>query len=89
MKIPIFSIRDNKTGEHDRMFTSANEVTATRAFSLACGDDTIQLGRFPADYDLMKLGEFDTQSGRIASHDPEFIVSGVSARKMIERKETE
>jgi len=84
MVIKIFSVRDNKTGEHDKIFTSANETIATRSFALACGDKRIQLGLFPADYDLMFLGTFDTTTGKIKSEDPTFIVSGISAAKMVE-----
>lgn len=74
----IYSIHDNKTGCFLDTFNDTHDESAKRAFTEACSDPKSRLNRFPNDFDLYRLGTFDTSSGRVLSADvPEKITSAI------------
>ena len=79
MKYPVFAIRDVHAG-FNQPVTDVNDNCAIRNFSYAInnpGNDVMHFA--PKDYDLYKLGEFDTESGAlIAEPVPVLVVSGAS-----------
>lgn len=78
MKYPVYCIRDVKVGFDPQFIIQVNELAAIRGFEyLMTNKDSMQ-GRFPSDYELYQLGEFDTDSGLFESITPKFIVSGGS-----------
>ena len=79
MKYPVYSVRDVYVGFNQPM-TDINDQTAIRSFTYAINNPANDVMHFqPKDYDLYKLGTFDTDTGRL---DPEpvpvLIVSGMS-----------
>lgn len=62
MKMGIFSIKDLKSG-YQQIFLSANEAVAMRDFGSICNKPDTQYNNFPTDYELWKVGEFDTETG--------------------------
>lgn len=78
MKYPIYSMRDSKVG-FGTPFVETSDVTAQRGFAFAINNKDGIMGFSPSDFDLYRLGWFDTESGQIGSEDvPFFIVSGSS-----------
>lgn len=77
MKYPVFSYRDNKVG-FMTPFVDQNDDAAIRGFSYAINTREGVMNFAPADYDLYKIGVFDTEKGTIDSMLPEMIVSGSS-----------
>ena len=77
MKYPMFSIKDDKTG-FSCPTCDQSEASAVRNFSFAVNNSDTVMGFAPKDYDLYKVGEFDTDSGKIRTFVPEFVVSGSS-----------
>lgn len=62
MKMCLFSIKDLKAG-YQQVFLSANEAVAMRDFGQICSKPDTNYYSFPADYELWKVGEFDTDTG--------------------------
>lgn len=81
MKKPIFSIYDEKAETFCNPFVHINVATAQRDFLHACQDDQSELGRYPADYTLYHVGEFDESKGiNEAFPTPVFVCKGSQAR---------
>ena len=77
MKYPMFCIRDNKVG-FMTPFVEQNDDAAIRGFSYSLNGENGIMNFSPADYDLYKIGEFDTEKGTIEGQLPNMIVSGPS-----------
>jgi len=72
----IYCVQDVKTNIFGAPFISVNEGSAVRSFEYACNDPSSDVGRFPHDFRLYRLGEFDDSTGQINSVDPELVVTG-------------
>ena len=82
MKMGIFSIKDLKAG-FQQIFLSANEAVAMRDFGQICCKPDTNYNNFPADYELYKVGEFDTDTG-IADTNVTKLVSALAYVKLEE-----
>lgn len=80
MKKMLFAIKDNKVGFLAPMVDD-NENTAIRNFKYAVSNNDI-LNFAPSDFDLFRIGEFDTDSGIItALSSPDFICNGINVKE--------
>lgn len=77
MKYGIYSVRDKLTG-YLNISLERSDALAKRSFGIIVGDSDSVIGRNPGDYDLYRLGSFDTDSGDIHVDIPEFVVSASS-----------
>lgn len=77
MIIGLYSIRDRKSGFLPPT-TDVNDDTAMRNFSFAVTSREPMFLAFSDDYDLYKIGEYNTDSGIIAPCPPEHLVSARS-----------
>lgn len=78
MIYPLYSIRDNKTSFMAPQ-PAETEEQAIRNFSQLCNTPGSLMGFAPADFDLYKVGTFDTQKGVVAPSEPiQLVVSGAS-----------
>lgn len=78
MKYPVFSIRDRHTGFMTPT-VDYNENTAKRNFAKAINSETGIMNFEPGDFDLYKIGEFDSETGNLVSENiPVLVVSGLS-----------
>lgn len=69
----IYSIFDKKAVSFGSLFISENHDTAKRAVVSSLYDESL-LSRFPSDYSLYCLGEFDTDNGDVSGISPvEFV----------------
>lgn len=68
MKKPMFSVHDIKAQTFGNPFTSTNQNTAMRDFHAACNDQNSQLYKYPNDFTLYEVGEFDDYTGIIAEY---------------------
>jgi len=89
MNINVYSIKDNKVGTYGMPFFSPNEVQATRNFARSCHDTNVQISIFPSDFDLFYLGSFDDTTGKFFQDErhPQFIIGGMSAKKLLNSQE--
>lgn len=76
MVINIYSMRDALTGYAQPTF-DLNDSVALRNFSFACTRSDSVLRSNAKDFDLCRIGSFDTESGKIVPADPiEVIANG-------------
>lgn len=61
----LVAVLDKKALAFGAVYTSKNESTAIRDFSIACQNPESNLNRFPEDYQLCKLANFDEEQGKI------------------------
>lgn len=78
MKYPVYSIRDTRANNFGFPQVDINDDTAERNFGYAMNGEGVMNFR-PQDYDLYKIGEFDTLTGVFEPIGiPEFVVSGTT-----------
>jgi len=77
----IFSVHDSKAEAYlpPIYFKSAGE--AIRSFETACSDIQSNFHKYPADFTLVELGEFDELSASIATHTKPRILSNAAEFK--------
>lgn len=76
MKYPVFSYRDKLVGFGSPV-VDQNDVSAVRGFSYAINNSDGIMNFQPDNFELYKIGVFDTDKGTIYALDiPELIVSG-------------
>lgn len=81
----LFSVKDNKAHSFGKIIQLPHQADATRMLHRLTNDDNVQISMFPEDYDLFELGEYDSQTGEIITHEqPKFIVGAVSFKKIQE-----
>lgn len=72
----LFAVRDVMADAFGAPMSISTMGLALRSFGDACVAPNSELSRFPADYMLYELGEYDPNSGKIVAHDvPVFIAS--------------
>lgn len=73
MKYPVFAIRDVHTGFLSPT-VDQNDNSAIRNFEHACMQTTSLFHSHPEHYALYRIGEFDTESGKLTDCLPEHII---------------
>lgn len=63
----LYAVFDKKAEVFCQPYVSQNDSTAIRDFEHAATDDHMDIGRYPADFDLYFLGVFDDQLGTIST----------------------
>lgn len=79
MILGVYAVRDKLSG-----FTAPtvehNDSIALRNFRFACDNDDLLYYSNPLDYELYKIGEYDTKTGHISAFDlPVYIANGMCA----------
>jgi len=64
----LFAMFDRKAGFYMQPFPETSTVAALRGFEVAVNDSKSIFSRFPDDFCLMELAEFDQHSGAIIPH---------------------
>lgn len=69
MKVRMYGFNDTKAqafiGDSAGLLLFRNDVVAVRQFADLCRQEGSLFARHPADYELVSLGEFDTETGHI------------------------
>lgn len=79
MKLGLYSIRDLKSNFAPPITISNNEV-AKRWFGTRVNED-ITMKFEPSDFDLYKVGEFDTETGEVMPIQKELLCNGKEFEK--------
>lgn len=69
MKLKIYSVFDSKAKAYNSPFYLRNSGEATRGFADVVNDGKSQISKYPEDYSLFELGEFDDETGLITQYD--------------------
>lgn len=82
MKQNIFSIYDVKAQVYNTPFFYPHTGQAVRSLTDLVHDEKSTINRHPQDYTLYKLGEIESESGKIvAKNEPEFICTAVECKE--------
>lgn len=79
MKMPVYSERDIAVG-FGYPYVAMNDTVAKRNFAYKINNADYNLMNFsPKDFDLYKVGTFDTDTGLVSVENiPELVCSGIS-----------
>lgn len=69
MKTILFCIRDAKAVNYGPPFCKGARGEAERDFTTLANDEQSQLSKYPEDFDLFEIGEYDTNTGKLTSLD--------------------
>lgn len=58
----MFSVYDTKARNYSNPFTAINQQVAIRDFTQAVNESSSQLNKFPDDFKLIEVGEFDDEN---------------------------
>ncbi|AXH76264.1 MAG: nonstructural protein [Microviridae sp.] len=64
----MFSVYDSKARAYGNPFTSPRQEMAVRDFTAAVRDTSTQLNKFPEDFTLVEIGEFDDETCSFMLH---------------------
>lgn len=76
MKYPMFCMRDEKVGFGQPMIHMSESI-ARRDFAYKMTRPDSLMDFAPKEFSLYRVGEFDTESGKIEPCIPEFVCNGV------------
>lgn len=82
MKLHVYSVFDKAVGAYLQPFYARSQGEALRSFSEAANNGTSNFAKYPLDFTLVRLGEFDDNSGVFLTNDPVRVVS--AAEVMVE-----
>lgn len=70
MKIDIYALRDEKAGVFLKTFPERSEASVTRDFGMAVFQSDTQVSKYPEDYSIYKIANFDDVSGEYKNYTP-------------------
>lgn len=84
MKLKAFTIRDTKGEVFNTPFFQKTHGEAERSFKSLLNDQQSMVAKYPEDYDLYYIGEYDDQSGQLLGLDtPQHIVKAIQIMNTI------
>lgn len=76
----MYSIRDSKAEIFNAPFYKKTHGEAERDFQTAVLDEKTMLSKYPEDFDLWYLGDYDDNTGKVKSLEtPQHIIKAVNA----------
>jgi len=76
METPLFSVKDIKANHHLPPFISFNDATAMRQFATCVNQPGHEFNLHPADFQLYRIGLFESSTAAITKNDPTFLTDG-------------
>jgi hypothetical protein len=90
MRQKISSIRDAKAEIFNKPFYQNTHGEAERTFRTIVNDDSTAVSKYPEDYDLWYLGEFDDNSGKAELLDtPQHMIKAIDVQSQNPNQVTE
>lgn len=81
MILKAYAVRDTKSEIYNAPFFQKTHGEAERSFKQLANDTQSMVGRYPEDFDLYYVGEYDDQTGKFkANAAPEHIIKAVELR---------
>lgn len=88
MTLKIYSIRDQKAEIFNAPFYQKTHGEAERNFQELVNDEKSTVNKYPDDFDLYYLGEYDDNTGKFKTLDtPQHMMKAVQLKKMLSIKE--
>lgn len=79
----IFSVHDSKAEAYLTPIYFKTKGEAIRAFETACKDQNTNFAKYPSDYTLVEIGEFDESTSSILNTPP-IILANASEFKTLQ-----
>lgn len=79
----LFAVHDRKAQTFLPIFQAQREATAVRSFNEALMNPELPLNQYPSDFDLVRLGSIDTDTGVIEPENPALILNGLDALTLV------
>lgn len=76
----VYSVYDSKADSYSQPLFSPNDAVATRSFSFITMDAEHPICHHPEDYTLMRIGMWDSSTGKLIGESPVGIINGVQAK---------
>lgn len=83
----LYSIHDKTAAMFCPPFSCVNDAQATRAFQSNMQNPDSNIARFPADYNLYYVGEFNELTGELEFEEPTRIITGLEMLKTIKAEQ--
>lgn len=68
MILKVYVVFDSKTEAFGQPFFMKNKGEAVRGFTEVCNDTSSTIGKYPHDFSLFELGQFDDSSAKFTCH---------------------
>lgn len=82
MVLKMYTIRDQKAEIYNAPFFQKTHGEAERSFRTTVGDSQTTLNKFPEDFDLYYLGEYDNNTGQFEPNEtPKHIMKAIDCLK--------
>lgn len=82
MSVKVFAIFDTKAKYFAVPFLARNEFSAKRMFTESCSAPDTELYKYPTDYELFYIADFDEDTGVYTSVDKESLGLAASYRRL-------
>lgn len=70
MKLNVYSVYDKAAKVYSPAFNAQNNAVALRMFDSACKNPDTQVAKYPQDYELYLLAEWDDNTGEYKNVSP-------------------
>lgn len=67
--LKLFVTYDSKAKSYCNPFCMATPEEAIRGFTDVANDPSTQFGKYPADFTLFEIGDYDVATGSVVTHD--------------------
>lgn len=64
----VYSVFDSKVGMYAQPFFMRTKAEALRGWQTVANDPETNIAKFPEDYSLFELGEYDEERGAFMNH---------------------
>jgi hypothetical protein len=78
--LKFYSIRDGKSETYNKPFTEVSNGVALRNFMTAMENEDSMIKKYPEDFSLWQVGQFDETTGEIIPANPECIGKAVDLK---------
>lgn len=78
MRLKVFAMRDVKADAYGSPFFLPNEGLAIRMLGEWVQDKRSEVARYPADFMMFQIGEFDNESGELVPMTPIMVTTAVA-----------
>lgn len=75
--INVYAVKDDVSSSFNQPFLMVNDQIAIRGFKTLAQDESTDIGKYPTDFSLYRLGQYDEKTGVILS-DVEFLVTAIN-----------
>lgn len=83
MIVRLYSVFDAKSGAFGLPFAAFNDAVAQRTIAAAMQSGDPLFAKFPADYQLYRLGAFDDSTGQLGAEAPTAVCNLTSLKEIV------